>query len=920
MKFSHNETLPRALKFVENFHDKHPSISNLYVFTSVDKDGNIIDEKYGMNLMTTAGFTSIYLNGSSFVASESVGLYVGNGGNDITVESSSMQSAVFGGLKATNSDVSISSEFPMYFSASDTAGMGLITTISKFLTCYYPVNVPNYPEDTYISEYGIGTGINALWTHSHIYNVAGQKDHITKYNNTTLYINVYVCMSFYESLIQGSWVNGKFPLITTNNIMFSRMVPNKIYTYKRDGVNTDRTQCYTLTVNSVNPNAFTNSIIMPDFIINQTGDTNNGFIAGFALKHPGMTLLEPEVLPTPEELVITGFTSRYPWKYDGFSAAFGYSSNDSLTKHPPITHLITASSNLYDMKSGTWTNTLDYYNSSNKYYDDVGSSTNFSQPIYYYSSAGEIRNGYVFQNLHPEDAITAVVTGGISVYATNKYWYIGDPGSNTDPDKGWVWIRNYNNIPANCRSARFWIVNTNAEDLIFVRQIQPYQLYVKGTNANGCSVSTFESETGWSMSIDNPTHGCFVRGSTLFVPASNVKRSLSLNTYTSPMSYGRWICTFNNPCTGVKCIDVNNPASASPITDLSVTWQNSDTGSNTYKTETGTGYLAIQSNGASNTCQLIDITGATPTITSKPWKHVACIYGTNYVAYTLATDQSSIYIYDCSSGTNVGSAITNPVTSNTKMMIGNGTHLWIVGSSAMYVADLSASSRPTYECTNSIPSGIYNSLNNVRLTSIPEGTLVYHAESSYNLSNTMFCRTDNPTQSSRLPDGFNSGGSPGDTGNNVEYRLVIAQDATIAGVAKRSIALVITVPRMNSSSTPNGSDNRAFDFGQYLAAGTVAQSQTYSSKYSYCSWIVLGNKIVHEMNYVSPIINYMPIKLVCTTDTISSFNVMKKLSGKSWDISYGNTPLWGDEITGSGIPPGVPTARTDISGQITGWS
>ena len=49
METSRDKIFDRVIKFANNFQNAHPGISNLYAFTLVDKDGNVLDEKYGMN-------------------------------------------------------------------------------------------------------------------------------------------------------------------------------------------------------------------------------------------------------------------------------------------------------------------------------------------------------------------------------------------------------------------------------------------------------------------------------------------------------------------------------------------------------------------------------------------------------------------------------------------------------------------------------------------------------------------------------------------------------------------------------------------------------------------------------------------------------------------------------------------------------
>ena len=48
-----------AINFMKNLNKKEPmknGISNLYVIRRIDKDGNVLDTKFGRNLMTDFGF------------------------------------------------------------------------------------------------------------------------------------------------------------------------------------------------------------------------------------------------------------------------------------------------------------------------------------------------------------------------------------------------------------------------------------------------------------------------------------------------------------------------------------------------------------------------------------------------------------------------------------------------------------------------------------------------------------------------------------------------------------------------------------------------------------------------------------------------------------------------------------------------
>ena len=179
-----DNTYKRALEFMNNVAGKRNGMSNVYVFTSVDKDGNVVDEKYGMNLMTRQGFSEIYANGVAFGARDdsnnTVRLYVGTGVGETpyAVTDTDLEIPAFGGLAATNSDTSKAYNYPMYYSKGENDGEGFITLISRFVIAYYDYNISNFPGEYSLTEYGIKHN-NTLWTHSKIYDMRGNPASIT---------------------------------------------------------------------------------------------------------------------------------------------------------------------------------------------------------------------------------------------------------------------------------------------------------------------------------------------------------------------------------------------------------------------------------------------------------------------------------------------------------------------------------------------------------------------------------------------------------------------------------------------------------------------------------------------------------------------------------------------------------------------
>ena len=393
MKFNEKNIYEHATQFIENFSEKHNGVSNVYVFTSVDKNGNVVDEKYGMNLMTRQGFSEIYANGVDFGARDSSGntvrLYVGTGVGETpyAVTDTDLEIPAFGGLAATNSDTTKTYNYPMYFSKGENDGEGFITLISHFVTAYYDYNISNFPGEYNLTEYGIKHN-NVLWTHSKIYDMRGNPASITKTSNERLYITVYMCLSFYESIIMNGWDKNRFTMITRNDIMYDRMGWTsrvKIYKYGNNVIDitdggTSRTQ------DTSQNNAFTNSTIAPRIILHDNNtntyhtDTkifDGGYIDGFILQKDGFICVEPQFLLVPEDVELINYVSEDPIKYSGFADKFGKNPTSGYTKeqYPQMTHFFDAEAWVFDWKSGDWTCKLDVYNPDDRWYCETSMST-----------------------------------------------------------------------------------------------------------------------------------------------------------------------------------------------------------------------------------------------------------------------------------------------------------------------------------------------------------------------------------------------------------------------------------------------------------------------------------------------------------------------------------------------------------------
>ena len=92
-----NDQFPEGLlKFIDSWNTKNPNRTsannhNLYLFQTIDMDGNVTNEAYGMNLMTKTWFENIYTKGTY---PSNPGIFIGSSDVDPTLSDTALGSAI----------------------------------------------------------------------------------------------------------------------------------------------------------------------------------------------------------------------------------------------------------------------------------------------------------------------------------------------------------------------------------------------------------------------------------------------------------------------------------------------------------------------------------------------------------------------------------------------------------------------------------------------------------------------------------------------------------------------------------------------------------------------------------------------------------------------------------------------------------
>lgn len=918
-----NELFEHIQNFVSNMKDKRPGISNIYVFETTDSDGNVTDVKYGMNLMTNSGFNAIYKSGSTFALSDSVKLYVGEGVSNFDKSTSYMETPLFGGLAATNSNTNKDYAYPIMYFRGTEPNTGIITLISRFGIVTYPTNISNYDTDTMISEYGIGTGYNALWTHSHIYDATGSKSHITKKTNETMTIYIYMCLSMYEHVIIDNWANDIYTTITTNAIMFQKMFESNLYTYKRNNVLYDRSEGRQRTYNDVlTPediqagidSIIRNTTVVPGFTIWSQKGHDHGYIDGFVSKAPGCIIISPEYLPQAEDVSVSNYSSEDPFKPTGFSDKFGRSINDDTydkNKWPTFTTLSDANVYTYNYHSNDWDNPHPFNNNSNAHYTNAGMETNYCLPIYYWAN-GAIQTAYVFQNTQPSNAILAINQGHATMIACDKYW----------DQSTWINITDFNNIPVEAQHCHYWITGSNANNIVPTREIPSFELLdsVGGTNGyQSFPDSVYAlSHTGLRAHAESPTTHCLSIGGKICAINRQRSYTFATNDFTSQhFTYGKWLIAFRSVNNSVNAIDMSGLNDVEADTSvLSVTRNiefstNVNMFSQSYKTENGSGLICIQSLTSTKEAVILDISGNTITSSLHQWYMSCCLYGTNLIAYIPATPDGYIHIYNTTYDADVGTNIELPSGFNISAMFGNGNHLWFYNGTETYHVDVSTSGRIIESCNN-INIASYANAYKIALSCVNDVTMIYdQCTTVTTMTNICFIKHTDPTTITNMSAFANDPSMTGNMGSASCKLKYINSHTLIANIQIGTTGAV-------SPETARSTALYICDLGRYINTGTV--SRYYRLMDNFCGGYLYDNFLFWNGRNMFPVMNTQPIKITGKTKTITSFNHTKRVTGKSFELGFTNMPLWGYEVNGSGKPPGSPSPQLNGNGQIVGWS
>lgn len=442
-------------EFINNNPDKFSNgLHNLYFLQTVDKEGNVTDEKFGINILTNAGFEAYY-NKYSGSSGSNIYVYIGDGSGTPSLTDAGLfnQTITVYGTEIDDTHV----WNPMMYNATT----GVITGMRKFGKYSWDYDIDGITENVPITEIGISTANKAasitqsnLMIHALVYDKDGNPGNIVKKPTEKLFISIYWTANMDESIITTAWNDGVYICIDPYDFinMKCNSTEGRYYAnaYSSGKSLTDRVNCrfaqyindnvmlYSITENtdehvfkysSGESEVYTSKTSYLDSFILSTYNKaywysyhGNGISREEWHPQTNSFILNYEELTEPEEL--TSFPMYTNLFSPIFRRCFGTCNYDSDLKNAilPVSGFKITDLKAYNHVTESWDISTDYVD---------GESVDYRNPFFVSGKVCVNLNGTativrVLINTHANrfnlTGLSSTDTSGFIMYLTDKYW------------------------------------------------------------------------------------------------------------------------------------------------------------------------------------------------------------------------------------------------------------------------------------------------------------------------------------------------------------------------------------------------------------------------------------------------------------------------------------------------------------------
>ena len=506
-KIESNEPFPEIL---EQFMKNNPGMNqeSLYLCESVDMDGNVIDTKIGVNLLTNYGLSDHFVNGN--IRQDAMKIWLGSGQSAPDPTASTLQTYI--------SNLGEGSGYTQYYSGYPRTydpQTQMFSCRMKVTRNYWDYTAGGNSEYE-IWEIGVGRTQTELRTHALIYDEHGIQTCIVKRPNTRLYVTVFWTGSVSMIDIPQMYNDGEYVLIDPiisipywgNKSVYWNMLTRGVMYTKNGKYASDYSEMTSwnwATDDSTNiisgdprevhyeagPETSKNKfwegdyLYMSGFLVD-LGDSWESRYQGGTHQISYVGVQFQELQDTPEEMETywcynnNSFTRTYTnGVYTGneldefelmkIDNTFGISSNSYMDGNKPsnwnyptgilpCTNFNITELNFYNHISKEWDIQVPYLNFPDTVYDDSWTRVYLNLSIIYNGSS---RTVYVFVNRLPHDSngkpiqkIISFSNSNMVLAATDEYW---DPTTYEE-------IPNLNAVPLNLQQKRYYIVVNGTVD------------------------------------------------------------------------------------------------------------------------------------------------------------------------------------------------------------------------------------------------------------------------------------------------------------------------------------------------------------------------------------------------------------------------------------------------------------------------
>lgn len=452
--------------FISNYikHNKKIPLDNIYVFTVKDKDENIIDTRFGINVVCKAGFNDYIPLKYNYY------LMIGDGSPTLSPNDTTMAHT----LGIVNGE-SISNKFePVYYDSD----AGLI--IERHNVAKYILDYTFLDSDFDITEFGVRSTNNenngVLITHGIILDNEGRPSHITK----RLYEKLEVSMFFLYAISPDVYdrmryrgVYGVIPVAWTKYAM-SKSITNRLYI---EHTYLDRAEARVNTVDNFSKSALmknTESFKTPSYLVEDSSAYVSEFVCGSYLHIPLRS--DEETLVNDNIFCDDEVSASLNSMFQGISRQKYSSTNNTGLYRFPVVNFDIKSSYMYNLISHDWDIPDAFTDCKNSEFSTCWCS--IRTEMYMENPNGLLMYENVYENINMDVPIKKFDNAGNTIYAADKWWDIST----------WIRITDLNNLTREQGTKRYYIqekkTSQSNADLLVPTRDQNYPAFIWDKNYN----------------------------------------------------------------------------------------------------------------------------------------------------------------------------------------------------------------------------------------------------------------------------------------------------------------------------------------------------------------------------------------------------------------------------------------------------